>query len=288
MKIPYYPGCTLKTTAKNFESSAIAALRALDVELVELKRWNCCGTVYSLASDDLIHKLAPIRNLIRVKEEGGARVLTLCSMCYNTLRQANMFFEKDKEASEKMNQFMDREVDYEGDVEVLHILKFLKDEIGFDNISKKVKNTLGELKIAPYYGCLLLRPSEIAIDNPENPSLLEDLFHSLGIYTVDFPYKNECCGAYQTVNQIDLIADRTHTMISLARGCGANIMVTSCPLCQFNLETRQENLKEKYADFVEMPVLYFTQILGAALGVSKKDLRFDLNHFNPGALIYGK
>ena len=288
MKIPYYPGCTLKTTAKNFENSAIAALRALDVELVELKRWNCCGTVYSLASDDLIHKLAPIRNLIRVKEEGGARVLTLCSMCYNTLRQANMFFEKDKEASEKMNQFMDREVDYEGDVEVLHILKFLKDEIGFDNISKKVKNTLGELKIAPYYGCLLLRPSEIAIDNPENPSLLEDLFHSLGINTVDFPYKNECCGAYQTVNQIDLVADRTHTMISLARGCGANIMVTSCPLCQFNLETRQENLKEKYADFVEMPVLYFTQILGAALGVSKKDLRFDLNHFNPGALIYGK
>ena len=288
MKRPYYPGCTLKTTAKNFESSAIAALRALDVELVELKRWNCCGTVYSLASDDLIHKLAPIRNLIRVKEEGGARVLTLCSMCYNTLRQANMFFEKDKEASEKMNQFMDREVDYEGDVEVLHILKFLKDEIGFDNISKKVKNTLGELKIAPYYGCLLLRPSEIAIDNPENPSLLEDLFYSLGMYTVDFPYKNECCGAYQTVNQIDLIADRTHTMISLARGCGANIMVTSCPLCQFNLETRQENLKEKYADFVEMPVLYFTQILGAALGVSKKDLRFDLNHFNPGALIYGK
>lgn len=288
MKILYYPGCTLKTTAKNFEDSAISALRALDVELVELKRWNCCGTVYSLASDDLIHKLAPIRNLIRVKEEGGARVLTLCSMCYNTLMQANMFFQKDKEASEKINEFMDREVDYEGDVEVLHILKFLKDVIGFDNISKKVKNTLGDLKIAPYYGCLLLRPSEVAIDNPENPSILEDLFDSLGMHTVDFPFKNECCGAYQTVNQVDLIVGRTYTMINLASSSGANIIATSCPLCQFNLETRQKDVKERYPDFVEMPVVYFTQILGAALGVSKEDLRFDLNHFNPGEIIYGK
>ncbi len=288
MRIPYYPGCTLKTTAKNFEDSAIAALKVLNVELVELKRWNCCGTVYSLASDDLMHKLAPVRNLIRVREEDGSKVLTLCSMCYNTLKQANLFFREDKEASEKMNEFMYRERDYEGDVEVLHILGFLRDEIGFDQIAKKVKRKLAGLKVAPYYGCLLLRPGEAAIDDPENPSVFEDLFESLGVQTVDFPYRNECCGAYQTVDQVDLVAERTRKMINLARSIGANILATSCPLCQFNLETRQKDVKGKWTDFEEMPVVYFTQILGAALGVGREDLGFELNLFNPSELIYGE
>ena len=288
MRIPYYPGCTLKTTAKNFEDSAIAALKVLNVELVELKRWNCCGTVYSLASDDLMHKLAPVRNLIRVREEDGSKVLTLCSMCYNTLKQANLFFREDKEASQKMNEFMYRERDYEGDVEVLHILGFLRDEIGFDQIAKKVKKKLAGLKVAPYYGCLLLRPGEVAIDDPENPSVFEDLFESLGVQTVDFPYRNECCGAYQTVDRVDLVAERTRKMINLARSIGANILATSCPLCQFNLETRQKDVKGKWTDFEEMPVVYFTQILGAALGVRREDLGFELNLFNPSELIYGE
>ena len=135
MKISYYPGCTLKTTAKNFEDSAIAALMRLGVELTELPRWNCCGTVYSLASDDLIHKLAPIRNLIRVKEQKQSRVLTLCAMCYNTLKRANIFIREDSESRDKMNDFMYREeIDYEGDVEVLHLLEFLRDEIKFAEI----------------------------------------------------------------------------------------------------------------------------------------------------------
>ena len=192
MKVLYYPGCTLKTSARNFEDSAIASLKVLGVDLVELKRWNCCGTVYSLTSDDLIHKVAPIRNLIRVKEqgEGDDRVVTLCSMCYNTLKQANDFFKGDKESRDKMNDFMDREIDYNGDVEVLHLLTFLKEVIGFDNVAKKVKNKLSNLKVASYYGCLLLRPQNAAIDNPENPTILEDLFTSLGIEVVNFPYKN--------------------------------------------------------------------------------------------------
>lgn len=286
MKIPYYPGCTLKTTGKNFEDSAIASLKALGIEVNELKRWNCCGTVYSLSSDDLMHKLAPIRDLIRVKENKENRVMTLCSMCYNTLAQANLFFKTDKEAKDKMNKFMDTEIDYEGDVEVLHILKFLKDEIKFENISKAVKNNLGELKVAPYYGCLLLRPKEIAIDDTENPNILEDLFKSINVKTIDFPYKNECCGAYQTVNQVDFIIDRTFTMVNLARSSGANIIATSCPLCQFNLESRQEAVKEKHPSFTVMPVVYFTQILGAALGVDKEKLGFKMNLFKPEEIIY--
>ena len=287
MKVLYYPGCTLKTSARNFEDSAIASLKVLGVDLVELKRWNCCGTVYSLTSDDLIHKVAPIRNLIRVKEqgEGDDRVVTLCSMCYNTLKQANDFFKGDKESRDKMNDFMDREIDYNGDVEVLHLLTFLKEDIGFDNIAKKVKNKLSNLKVASYYGCLLLRPQNAAIDNPENPTILEDLFTSLGIEVVNFPYKNECCGSYNTVNAVDLIVERTYRIINSARSLGANIIATSCPLCQFNLDRRQKDVKEKYYDFEEMPVVYFTQIMGRAFNVERESLRVDLNYVEPVLLF---
>ncbi|GAF72296.1 unnamed protein product, partial [marine sediment metagenome] len=149
MKISYFPGCTLKTMAKNFEDSALASLSFLGIEMVELLRWNCCGTVYSLTSDDLIHQVAPIRNLIRVKEERDTRVVTLCSMCYHTLKRANKLVKEDKEKLDKLNNLMYREdVKYNGEVEVLHLLEILKNEVGFDQVSKKVNMTLKGLKVA--------------------------------------------------------------------------------------------------------------------------------------------
>lgn len=287
-KVSYYPGCTLKTIAKNFEDSAIQVMEVLGYELTELPRWNCCGTVYSLASDDLIHKVAPIRNLIRVKEQGSNKVVTLCSMCYNTLKQANTFFKSDKEASKKINDFMDREIDYNGDVEVMHLLTFLHDEVGFERIAKNAKEKLEGMKVAPYYGCLLLRPKGAEIDDPENPTIMENLFNSLGVETIDFPYRNECCGSYNTVNAKDLILERTYKFVTLARELGADIITTTCPLCQFNLDFRQKNVKEKYPDFYQIPVLYFTQLIGVALGIALEKLRFDLNFVNPITLLRRK
>ncbi|RKZ21224.1 heterodisulfide reductase, subunit B, partial [bacterium] len=135
MRISYYPGCTLKSTAKNFEISAIAVAKELGIEFVELSRWNCCGTVYSMTSDDVMHQLAPIRNLIRVKEDGFDRVVTLCSMCFNTLKRANILVQRDREKLDKINDFMYLEnIDYAGDVEVLHFLEILRDDVGWDEI----------------------------------------------------------------------------------------------------------------------------------------------------------
>jgi len=149
MKISYYPGCTLKNTAKNFEISAIAAARQLGVEFVELPKWNCCGTVYSLTSDDLMHQLAPIRNLLRVEENGFDRVVTLCSMCYNTLKRANLMVNRSPENLKKINDFMYKEkTRYSGKVKVLHFLEILRDEIGLDEIRKHVKKPLKGLKFA--------------------------------------------------------------------------------------------------------------------------------------------
>jgi len=284
MKIPYYPGCTLKTAAKNFEDSAIAAAEALDIQMAELPRWNCCGTVYSLATDDLMHQLAPIRNLIRVQEQGEDRVVTLCSMCYNTLKRANYLLANDPEKKEKINDFMDREEDYRGEVKVLHLLEVLKEV----NIPDAVKRPLDGLKVAPYYGCLLLRPKEIGIDDVEEPSILENLLQSIGAEVIDDPYKTECCGSYETVSNVDLVAERTYSILRSAIRRGAEAVVVSCPLCDFNLDRRQREVSQRHTDFKGIPILYFTQLLAIALGVDGENCRFDLHYVDPRPLLKSK
>ena len=129
MKISYYPGCTLKTKAKNLDKAAVASLEALGVEVEEIDKWNCCGAVYSLTADDLIHMVGPVRNLIRAKEQGVDKLVTLCSMCYNTLARANKLMREDEVKRDTINRFMDEEIDYFGEVEVVHYLQLLQDEM---------------------------------------------------------------------------------------------------------------------------------------------------------------
>jgi len=285
MKIPYYPGCTLKKDALNFEESALAVGKKLGMELVELPRWNCCGTVYSLASDDLMHYAAPIRNLIRAQELNENRIVTLCSMCYNTLKRANLRVKDDEEALTTLNEFMDREEDYRGEVTVLHLLEILKDEIGFEKIEETVEVPLKGLKIAPYYGCLLLRPKEVGIDDLEEPRIMHSLLESLGAEVIDTPYKVECCGAYQTASNKEAVAERTYSILTSAAREGADAIALSCPLCDFNLDARQETVEEKYHDFERMPVFYFTQLMAIAFGLDEKVCRFDLNYVDPLPLL---
>ncbi|MCK4464659.1 MAG: CoB--CoM heterodisulfide reductase iron-sulfur subunit B family protein [Bacteroidales bacterium] len=289
MKVTYYPGCTLKANARNFEDSALYALEQLDIEVEELSRWNCCGTVFSLSTDDLIHHMAPIRNLIRVKESGSDRVMTLCAMCYNTLKRANERMKADPESLEKINKVMyEEEIDYEGDVEILHLLEIIRDEIQFENLTKKVVKPLENLKVSCYYGCMLVRPREIGLDDVENPTVLENLVSALGGDPVDFPYKTECCGAYQTVDKPDIIAERTNQIISSAINRGAEVMVVSCPLCAFNLDHRQKQTVQIYQDFKGLPILYFTQLLAIALNCTEDTLKFDLHYFDPKPILKEK
>jgi len=289
MKISYYPGCTLKNNAKNFEDSALCSLKRLEVEVEELERWNCCGTVFSLATDDLIHHLAPIRNLIRVKEANTNKVMTLCAMCFNTLKRANERVKSDPESLDKINEFMYREeVKYEGDVQVLHLLELLRDEIKFENIAKKVVKPLKKLKIASYYGCLLVRPKEIGLDDVENPTVLENLMTALGAEAIDFPYKTECCASYQTVDKPEIVADRTYHILTSAQSQGAELVSVSCPLCAFNLDYRQKETVQKYPEFKNIPILYFTQLMALALGCPEKDLRLDLHYIDPKPILREK
>jgi len=280
----------MKNHAANFEASLLFALGHLGMEVEELSRWNCCGTVLSLSQDDVMRQLAPIRNLIRVKEAAASRVMTACSMCYNTLKRANERVKADPVVRARMNAFMyDEPVAYEGDVDVLHPLELLREKTpGFPAVAAKVVKPLKGLKVASYYGCLLVRPKTIAFDNVEDPVLIDGLVAALGATPVDFSHKTECCGAYQTVDKPEIVAERTYQILSDARRQGADMVAVSCPLCAYNLDHRQKVAQRIHPDFEGIPVVYFTQLMAIAFGCVESVLKLDLHHTSPRPVLAAK
>lgn len=276
MKLAYYPGCTLKTKASNLEGAALAALDALGIGVHELERWNCCGAVFSLADDDLLHHLAPVRNLIRVQEAGCEAVITLCSQCYNTLARANRLMRDDGEKRDTINQFMDEEPDYHCEVEVIHYLKFLEQHLGWDELRSRIKLPLTGLKIAPFYGCSLVRPEDVALAGIEEP-LLEGFVSALGAEPAGFAAARECCGSYQGIAHPDEARKRATKVLAAAMRSGADALVLSCPLCEYNLGTRQAAVRESGDAAGPIPTYYFTQLLAVALGLEAEVCHFELN-----------
>ncbi len=293
-RFTYYPGCSLKSTAKNFEDSTIAVSKSLGIELVEPERWNCCGTVHALASDDVMHHLAPIRNMIRVEElvqqdqVDNKKMVTLCAMCYNTLKRANQAFNTDKDKRQKIRDVMYKEdIEYSGKVEILHLLEILR-ENGWEKVSEVVENPLEGLKIAPYYGCLLLRPRGIGIDNTDNPTIMEDLLKALGAEVVDFSHKQKCCGSYNTVHMKDVVVDLAYKILSQAMEAKADVVATACPLCEYNLGPIQNMVYSKYPGFKTIPVLYFTQFMAIAFGLSEEEMALSENKPDPIPILLEK
>jgi heterodisulfide reductase subunit B len=261
---------------------------ALGIEYEELPRWNCCGAVFSLADDDLIHMIAPVRDLIRVKERGHDTVLTLCSMCYNTLARANHLMKTDEVKRKTINDFMDEEPDYFGDVKVVHFLDYLRDEIGWDRVREKVKNPLAGLKVAPYYGCTLLRPKEVALDRPDQPALLHEFLAALGATVIDFPSATTCCGTYQVLGNPEATLKVSHDILRDGANHGAEGLALACPLCDYNLGRRQDAMKAKFEGAPEMPVYYFTQLMALALGLPEDVCKFELNRESSLGLLRDK
>ncbi|MGQ9680370.1 MAG: CoB--CoM heterodisulfide reductase iron-sulfur subunit B family protein [Candidatus Bathyarchaeia archaeon] len=291
MRLAYYPGCTLKTNAKSFETSAIASAKALGVDLIELTKWNCCGTVHALAKDDVIHYIAPIRNLIRVEEmrdEGiidENTVVTLCEMCFNTLKRANMEILKDGEKMRKVKENMEgKDPSYQGRVEVKHLLEVIRD-IGWSNVRELVVRKLKGLKIVPYYGCLLLRPRGLGVDDPDNPTILESLIESLGGESVEIPFKSKCCGSYHTVHMEEVASELSYRILSQTVEAEADLIALACPLCSYNLGDRQEEIRKSFKGLKAIPVLYFTQLMAFALGLPIELVGFSENKPDPTEIL---
>jgi heterodisulfide reductase subunit B len=282
----YFPGCTLYTKAKNLDVAARECASILGFELHELSNWTCCGATFPLATDNIMALLPPSRILATAMKEGG-NLTTLCSVCFNVLRRTLHLIESDAEKREKIFDFI--EMEYHDGFRVPHYLEILRDEIGFENVKGKVKRDLESLKVAPYYGCLLLRPfDEMKFDDKENPTILESFIASIGCEAIDFPYKIECCGSFQSVGAPDVAIECGHAILNSAIKNGAEVMVSTCPLCQFNLDTKQREIREKYPDFQGLPVLYFSQLLGLSFGLSMEILDFQRNDMDPLPLLEGK
>ena len=285
MRIPYYPGCTLNTKGKGFDNSARASARALGLELVELAEWNCCGATFPLLVDNMLDLAGPAQVLISARQE-GERLAVACSTCYNVLKRTNRVIREDEDSREKLNFFL--EADYSGDLEVLDLLQILRDDIGFDKIKEAVKKPLSGLKVAAFYGCMVLRPpAEVAYEDPENPRALDDLMIALGAEAVDYSHRGECCGAYLAVKSIQVTAEMGFTILGSAQRSGAELVVTNCPLCQFNLDRMQKTMSSRHAGFQPIPVLYFTQLMGIALGLDSDDFELDRHYVDPRPLLEG-
>lgn len=258
MVFSYYPGCTLKTKGKALDLSARACAEALGFTLNELPEWQCCGAVYPQATDEIATRLSSVRALMAAKEQGNDLV-TLCSACHHVIKRVNCDMQNNEDIRNKVNRYLKTETPYSGETTVLHYLEVLRDRIGFDKIAAAVKNPLKDKKIGAYYGCMLLRPGkEMQMDDPENPTILEDFIRCLGAEPVYYAQRNECCGGYQTLENKSQAQKRATTVVDNAATAGAEMLITACPLCLYNLAQNAEN---------PLPVVYFTELLAQALGL---------------------
>ena len=259
MKVTYFPGCTLKNKARDLDEYARRSAEALGVTLEEPEAWQCCGGVFTTAKDEIATKLSSVR-LLRAAREAGQPLVTVCSACHNVVKQTNHAMATDAVFADRANRYMGEKEPYNGETPVYHYLELLRDVIGFENVAKAVKKPLTGKKIGAYYGCLLLRPGKVmGMDDPENPRIMEDLIRTLGGEPVVYARRNECCGGYVTVESPSLAKKNSNLVVDNALAAGAEMLVTACPLCKYNLEKNSDRL----------PVVYITELLAEALGVKE-------------------
>lgn len=254
----YYPGCTLRTKAKALDEYARASAKALGISLEEPADWQCCGGAYTTSKDEIATKLSAVRTLNAAKT-ADRPLITVCSACHNVIKQTNYDISHDEEFASKVNNYLRLDEPYCGEATVYHYLEMLRDVIGFDELAKKVVNPLTGRRIGAYYGCLLLRPSKaLAMDDPENPSIIEDFIRAIGGTPVIYAQRNECCGGYIALEDKAQAQKRSSSVMKSAEDQGAEMIITACPLCMYNLKKNSDS---------SLPVYYFTEILAEALGV---------------------
>ena len=273
MKYAFFPGCSLESTGWDFDRSTRAVCRALGIEIEEIPDWVCCGSTPAHASDDGLAVALPVLNLQKARA-AGLPVMAACASCYARLRTANHQVRREPETRERAERLTGKP--YAGDVEVHHVLDVLVNHFGLDAIRAKVRRPLAGLRVASYYGCLLTRPPEIvAFDNAEHPTGMDDLMAAAGAEPVDWPYKTECCGGSLSMTHSAVVARLGHRLLAMAREAGADCLAVACPLCQVNLDLRQADATKAHGALPLTPVLYVTQLLGLALGLSAESLGVD-------------
>ncbi len=282
MKYAYYPGCSAESTARDQYLSTRAVVQALGMELVEPDGWTCCGsTPAHQVNHDLALSLAAA-NLLKVRDIGLDMVVS-CASCFSRMKTANHEIVKDPGTRERVAEALGR--DYDGSVRVRHFIEVVLDDLGLETIKKAFTHSLDGIKVASYYGCLLVRPAEVTgFDDPENPVYMDRLVDAMGGESLNWPHKVECCGASLTLTRSDLVEKLSGGIIEMARDSGADCIAVACPMCQINLDMRQGGIVNEAGIRRGMPVLYITQLMGLCLGISHHHLGLNKLIHSPKAI----
>lgn len=282
----YYPGCSLHGTAKEYDRSLKLVAGKLGFELREIADWSCCGATAAHSTDELLGLALPARNLM-LAAAARQPVLAPCAMCYHRMKVAQHALQDatKRQAVEKMLGRSETEFRAEQVAVVSLLQAFTGDEIS-SAIQKAVVKPLKNLKVVCYYGCLLVRPPEVVQpDNLENPQMMDRLVTQLGAQVLDWPFKTECCGGSLVLARPDIVLALGQRLLSMARDVGADCIVTACPMCQSNLDTRQKQINAKFGESFDMPIFYVTELMGLAFGFTANELLLDKHLTNASKIV---
>jgi len=276
MKYAYYPGCSLEKNAAAYHQSTLAIAAPLGMEMVEVNDWNCCGATEYIAINRLAAYALVARNLaLAEKQFGKIDMVAPCSACFLNLSKVDAYLQSDKSLAEKTQQALQAGgLSYDaGSVTTRHLLHAIIEDIGFEAIAKRVSRPLKGLRIAPYYGCLIVRPGFLGqFDDQEYPQSLDKLMKVLGSTVVDFPLKAHCCGGHMTQISQKVALEMIRQLLQNAADYQADMIVTLCPMCQLNLDAYQNDVNKAFKTDFKIPILYFTQVMGLAFGMDAKSL----------------
>ncbi len=277
MKVSYYPGCSLHGTALEYEASTQAVCRMLGIELKELSDWNCCGASSAHSTNEALAIALSARNLAMAEKEALDLVVP-CAACFQRFKVAEKHIREEKDPTV--------DTPYQGKVPIKHLLDFLCEEEALKTLREKMKKSLQGLKTVCYYGCLTVRPPKITdAANCENPQSMDDLMTLLGAESYPWSYKTDCCGGSLMLSRTDIVVRLTGKLLQMAKEAGANCVVTACPLCQANLDTRQAEISKTLGDKVKLPIFYFTELMGLALGSDEAGKWVKKHIVDPGDLL---
>jgi heterodisulfide reductase subunit B len=271
MKIAYYPGCSLHSTGIEYDISTRKVCEVMGIELAEVKDWICCGSSPVHQCDELMSLALPAKNLVLARQTNNLKgVCAPCASCYSRLK-----FAQEKMKDENLKKDVEEIIgcEYPEDVEVLHMLDVIIEKVGTDAIQEKVVKSLNGLKVACYYGCLMTRPPKVTGSQQfEKPTEMESVMEALGAEPVDWNMKTFCCGASFALTQTYVVLELTRKILADAESVGTDVISVGCPLCHANLDGRQQQINDKFGTNFNIPIFYFTELMGLAFGIEAKDL----------------
>jgi len=283
MKYAYYPGCSSHSTARDMHESGTTVARALGINLVEIEGWSCCGATAAHQTDRVLAASLPAANMLLAKRM-GLDMLVTCAACYNRMKVTNHEVSSSTVMRTRVADAVGQP--YDGSVAVRHLVEVLVEDVGLEKLRNSFTHSLGGLKVASYYGCLLVRPHDITnFDDAENPTILDRLVNAMGGESIDWPGKVDCCGGGLNLTRTDVVVKLSGSIIDMAKAAGADCIAVACPMCQASLDLRQKDMPKQTGRRYEMPIVYITQLLGLCLGIPQKEIGLNRLMIAPTAVL---